>query len=105
MLKSADSDSSFVGLHVRLPRWRLLDYGHVKLLRRAARNGAHEYLSPYPADPTRSTRASCPARASTINTVSRMLGHSSTKVTLDVYCHVMPGMQDETLGHINGVFS
>ena len=28
-----------------------------------------------------------------LNTVSRMLGHSSVKITLDVYGHVVPGMQ------------
>lgn len=39
-----------------------------------------------------------------INTVSRMLGHSSVKVTLDVYAHVMPGMQKEALKSLDGLF-
>jgi integrase len=40
-----------------------------------------------------------------IKTVSKMLGHSSVKITLDVYGHLMPGMQADTLGHLDGVFS
>jgi integrase len=44
-------------------------------------------------------------RGANINTVSKMLGHSSVKVTLDVYGHLMPGMQSEALGHLDGVFS
>lgn len=31
--------------------------------------------------------------------------HSSVKVTLDVYGHLMPGMQAEALGHLDGMFS
>ena len=44
-------------------------------------------------------------KGANINTVSKMLGHSSVKVTLDVYGHLMPGMQAEALGHLDGVFS
>lgn len=39
------------------------------------------------------------------NTVSRMLGHSSVEITLDVYAHLMPGMQSEALGRLDGVFA
>jgi len=45
------------------------------------------------------------SKGANINTVSKMLGHSSVKVTLDVYGHLMPGMQAEALGHLDGVFS
>ena len=44
-------------------------------------------------------------RGANINTVSKMLGHSSVKITLDVYGHLMPGMQSEALGHLDGVFT
>jgi len=44
-------------------------------------------------------------KGANINTVSKMLGHSSVKVTLDVYGHLMPGMQAEALGYLDGVFS
>jgi integrase len=40
-----------------------------------------------------------------INTVSKMLGHSSVKVTLDVYAHVMPGMQKQALKGLDSLFS
>jgi integrase len=32
------------------------------------------------------------SRGANINTVSKMLGHTSVKITLDVYGHLMPGM-------------
>jgi len=44
-------------------------------------------------------------RGANINTVSKMLGHSSVKVTLDVYRHLMPGMQAAAREHLGGVFS
>ena len=44
-------------------------------------------------------------RGANINTVSKMLGHSSVKITLDVYGHLMPGMQAEALEHLDGMFS
>jgi hypothetical protein len=34
-----------------------------------------------------------------------MLGHSSVKNTLDVYGHLMPGMQEATLNTLDGMFS
>ena len=39
-----------------------------------------------------------------LNTVSKMLGHSSVKVTLDVYGHIVPGMQKEALQSLDGLF-
>jgi integrase len=39
-----------------------------------------------------------------LNTVSRMLGHSSVKITLDVYGHVVPGMQKEALKSLDELF-
>jgi integrase len=39
-----------------------------------------------------------------LGTVSKMLGHSSVKVTLDVYAHVMPGQQKEALRSLDGLF-
>jgi integrase len=41
---------------------------------------------------------------SDLNTVSRMLGHSSVKITLDVYGHVVPGMQKEALKSLDELF-
>jgi hypothetical protein len=52
--------------------------------------------------PARVVRA---GEGANIKTVSKMLGHSSVKITLDVYGHLMPGMQADTLGHLDGVFS
>ena len=45
------------------------------------------------------------SKGANINTVSKMLGHSSVKVTLDVYGHLMPGMQAEALERLDGMFS
>ena len=44
-------------------------------------------------------------RGANINTVSKMLEHSSVKITLDVYGYLIPGMQSEALGHLDGVFT
>lgn len=44
------------------------------------------------------------AKGANINTVSKMLGHSSVKITLDVYGHLMPGAQGAALGALDGVF-
>ena len=33
-----------------------------------------------------------------------MLGHFSVNVTLDVYAHVMPGVQEEALRSLDGLF-
>lgn len=32
--------------------------------------------------------------------VSERLGHAGIRITLDVYSHVLPGMQDEATAHI-----
>jgi integrase len=45
------------------------------------------------------------AKGANINGVSKMLGHSSVKITLDVYGHLMPGMQEAILNTLDGVFS
>ena len=45
------------------------------------------------------------ARGANINTVSKMLGHSSVKITLDVYGHLMPGAQTAALGALDGMFA
>ena len=39
-----------------------------------------------------------------LNTVSKMLGHASVKITLDVYGHLMPGAQKRALAALDGVF-
>lgn len=39
-----------------------------------------------------------------LNTVSRLLGHSSVKITLDVYGHVVPGMQKEVQKSLDELF-
>jgi integrase len=45
------------------------------------------------------------SKGANINAVSKMLGHSSVRITLDVYGHLMPGMQEATLNTLDGVFS
>jgi integrase len=45
------------------------------------------------------------SKGANINAVSKMLGHSSVKITLDVYGHLMPGMQEATLNTLDGMFS
>ncbi len=51
------------------------------------------------------SQASLYSRGANINSVSQMLGHSSVKITLDVYGHLMPDMQVATLEALNGIFS
>jgi integrase len=45
------------------------------------------------------------SKGANINAVSKMLGHSSVRITLDVYGHLMPGMQEAALNTLDGVFS
>jgi integrase len=45
------------------------------------------------------------AKGANVKTVSKMLGHSTIRVTLDVYAHVMPGMQSDALKTLDGLFS
>jgi integrase len=45
------------------------------------------------------------SKGANINAVSKMLGHSSVRITLDVYGHLMPGTQEATLNTLDGVFS
>jgi integrase len=44
-------------------------------------------------------------RGANIKTVSEMLGHSSVRITLDIYAHVLPGMQEEALKTLDGIFA
>lgn len=39
-----------------------------------------------------------------LNTISKMMGHSSIKTTLDCYAHIMPGQQGRALNSLNGLF-
>lgn len=45
------------------------------------------------------------SKGANINAVSKMLGHSSVRITLDVYGHLMPGMQEAALSTLDGIFS
>jgi integrase len=45
------------------------------------------------------------AKGANVKPVSKMLGHSSIRVTLDVYAHIMPGMQSDALKTLDGLFS
>ena len=44
------------------------------------------------------------ANGADLNTVSKMLGHASIKTTLDIYAHVIPGMQKRALSALDGLF-
>lgn len=44
------------------------------------------------------------ANGADLNTISKYLGHASVKVTLDVYAHVLPGMQKKALSALDGLF-
>lgn len=37
--------------------------------------------------------------------VSERLGHSSVRITLDIYSHVLPGMQDEAASKLDGMLT
>ncbi len=37
--------------------------------------------------------------------VSEMLGHASIRITLDIYSHVLPDMQDQAAAALEGVLS
>jgi integrase len=45
------------------------------------------------------------SKGANINAVSKMLGHSSVRITLDIYSHLMPGMQEAALNTLDGIFS
>lgn len=40
-----------------------------------------------------------------INTVSKMLGHSSVTITLDIYAHVLDEMQEEAVGKMDATIA
>lgn len=44
------------------------------------------------------------SRGAPIHVVSNMLGHTSVKVTWDIYSHILPGDQGRALGALDGVF-
>jgi len=56
----------------------------------------------------RISRHSCATALMSLGTnpkvVSERLGHSSVKITLDVYSHVSPGMQQEASEHVEKLF-
>lgn len=60
---------------------------------------ASEFRFPQPKPPASALRGA------NINAVSKMLRHSSVRITHDVYGHLMPGMQEATLNTLDGVFS
>jgi integrase len=39
-----------------------------------------------------------------VKVVQEMLGHSRISMTLDTYSHVLPGMQEEAVEKISGLF-
>lgn len=40
-----------------------------------------------------------------IKAVQEILGHSQVNMTLGIYSHVLPGMQEDTMGRMNDLFS
>lgn len=55
---------------------------------------------------TRHTFATLGLRAGVpVKIISEALGHASVAITLDVYSHVLPGMQEEGLAHLDRLFS
>jgi integrase len=39
-----------------------------------------------------------------IKVVQEILGHSQVSMTLGIYSHVLPGMQEEAMGRMNDLF-
>lgn len=55
---------------------------------------------------TRHTFATLGLRAGVpVKIISEALGHASVAITYDVYSHVVPGMQEERLAHLDRLFS
>lgn len=44
------------------------------------------------------------ANGADLNTISKLLGHASVKTTLDIYAHIIPGMQKRALSALDGLF-